>query len=228
VLVEGGGEFEVHGLGGGLALGGDLIEEGLASGAEEVEDALGLGGVLLRGAALGVDGLGGCGTGLAGLHALLDVAEDAAGVGGVGLEVFVASAEEEEVKDGVAVAIGGGAGGEGAEGLGEGFLAEAVGGVDAGMFVRHGDAEEVRGVETEAAACGFGTEGGAGGVVEKEGGFEVGAGAGVVDGADFFAEVEAFGEDGFAGLVCARKSRRRCLRRAEEAAETAAEVGGVG
>jgi hypothetical protein len=59
VLVEGGGEFEVHGFGGGFALGGDFIEERLAASAEEVEDALGLGGVLGGGAGLGVGGLGG-------------------------------------------------------------------------------------------------------------------------------------------------------------------------
>jgi hypothetical protein len=40
-------------------------------------------------------------------------------VRGVRLEVFVAAAEEEEIEDGVAVAIGGSAGGEWAEGLRE-------------------------------------------------------------------------------------------------------------
>jgi hypothetical protein len=89
------------------------------------------------------------------------------------------------------------------------------------MLVRQGDAEEEGGVETEAATGGFGAEGGAGGVVEQEGGFEVGAGAGVFDGADAVAEVEAFGEDGVAGVV-------EGLRRGKEAAETATEVGGAG
>jgi hypothetical protein len=120
---------------------------------------------------------------------------------GVGLEVFVAAAEEEEIEHGVAVAVGGGAGGEGAEGFGERFFAEAVGGVDAGVFVREGDAEEVGSVEAESAASFFGTEGFAGGLVEEECGFEVGASAGVLDGADAVAEVETFGEDGLAVFV---------------------------
>ena len=124
LLVQGGGELEVHGLAGGLALRGDFVEEGLAAGGEEGEDALGFAGVLL--------GSAGCGVAfLAGLHALVHLAVDAAGVLGVGHKVFVAAAQEEEVEDGVAIALGGGAGGEGAEGFVERFFAEAVGGVDA-------------------------------------------------------------------------------------------------
>jgi hypothetical protein len=89
------------------------------------------------------------------------------------------------------------------------------------VLVLERDAEEIRRVETEAAA-GFGvSEGGAGGGVEDEGGFEVGTGAGEVDPADALAEVEAFGEDG-AALVVEGFGRR------EQAAETAAEVGGAG
>ena len=68
-------------------------------------------------------------------------------------------------------------------------------------------------MEFEAAA-GFGVaEEGGGGVVEDEGGFEAGAGEGVLDAGDFFAEVEAFGLG---------------LGWVEQAAHATAQVGGVG
>ncbi len=130
--VEGGGAFEVE-IGGGLvAIGGDLGEEALAVGIKESFDCFGLGGV--GGGTFGGDGL------VAGRQALMHLLVDAAGVGGVGGEVLVAAAELEEVEDGVAVAVGGGAGGEGAEGLGERAVAEAVGGVDARVVVLGGEA----------------------------------------------------------------------------------------
>ncbi len=125
----------------------------------------------------------------------------------------MAAAEFEEIEGGVAVALGGEARGEGAVHLREAAFGELVGGVDAGEFVFDGEAEEVRRVELEAAA-GFGVaEVEGGGVVEDERGFEAGAGEGVLDACDFFAEVEAFGLR---------------LGRIEQAAHAAAEVGGVG
>ena len=140
---------------------------------------------------------------------------------GVGGEVFIAAAEFEEFEHGVAVSIGGGAGGEGAEGLGERFFAEAVGGVDARVGRAHGDAQEAGRMQAQSTAGFFGTEGGAGGVVEQQGGFELGAGAGVVDEADAVAEVEALAGDGLAAGV-------EGFGRGEETAEAAAEVGGAG
>lgn len=89
------------------------------------------------------------------------------------------------------------------------------------MLVAQGDADDVRRVQAEAAASLVGTEGGARGVVEGEGGFEVGTGGGVVDETNFVAEVEAFGEDGSAVFVAS-------FGWGKEAAETAAEVGGAG
>jgi hypothetical protein len=194
VFVERGGEFEVEVCAGGLALGDDLVEQGLAASGEEVEDAGGFGGVL-----------GGCAGGrislFTGHEALVHLAVDAAWVVGIGLEVFIAAAEFEEIEHGVAVALGGGAGRERTEGLGEGLFAEAICCVDAWMLVRDRDAEEVGCMEAEALACLVGTEGGAGCVVEQQGGFEVGAGAGVVDEADAVAEVEALREDRITVLV---------------------------
>ena len=77
VLVQRGGGLEVERVAGGFALGGDLVEQRLAAGAEEGEDALGFGGVL-----------GGCAGGrvsfFARHQALADVSVDAAGVFGVG------------------------------------------------------------------------------------------------------------------------------------------------
>ena len=156
--VEGGGAFEVE-IGGGLvAIGGDLCEEALAVGIKESFDCFGLGGV--GGGTVGGDGL------VAGRQALMHLLVDAAGVGGVGGEVLVAAAELEEVEDGVAVAVGCGAGGEGAVEVREGAFGEAIGGVDAGVVVLGGEAEEEGGGELEAAA-GFGvSEEGGGGVVE--------------------------------------------------------------
>jgi hypothetical protein len=105
----------------------------------------------------------------------------------------VTAAEFEEVKCGVAVTLGGETRGERAVHLGEAAFGELVGGVDAGELVVEGEAEEVWGVEFEAAA-GFGvSEESGGGVVEDEGGLEDGAGEGVFDAGDFFAEVEALG-----------------------------------
>jgi hypothetical protein len=112
---------------------------------------------------------------------------------GVGGEVFVAAAELEEVKDGVAVSLGGEARGEWAVHLSEAVLRELVGGVDAREGVLHGHAEEVGGVELEAAASLGVSEEGGGCVVEDERGLEAGAGNAVLDGGDFFAEVEAPG-----------------------------------
>jgi hypothetical protein len=102
VLVQRGGGLKVERVAGGVALGGDLVEQGLATGAEEGEDALGFGDVL--GGRTG-DGI----AFLTGHQALADVAVDAAGVFGIGREVLVTAAQLEEVEHGVAVAVGGGA-----------------------------------------------------------------------------------------------------------------------
>ena len=183
--VESGCALEVE-IGGGLvALGGDLGNEALAVGVEEGFDGGGFGGV--GGRALGGDGL------VAGGQALVHLLVDAAGVGGVRGEVFVATAELEEVEDGVAVAVGGGAGGEGAVEMADGALRETVGGVDAGEGVFGCEAEEEGRGEFEAAACFGVAEERGGGVVEGEGGLELGAGDGVVDGRNFVAEVETLG-----------------------------------
>ena len=200
--MEGGGFFELHAGGRLFAFESDGDDHALAAGVEEFFHRSGFGGVLLGRAGL-----------LAGLDALVHLAVDAAGMLGVGSEVFVAAAEFEEVEDGVAVALGCEARGEGAVHLGEAALGELVGGVDAGEGVLHGHAEEVGGVELEAAA-GFGvSEEGGGGVVEDERGFEGGAGDAVLDACDLFAEVEALGLR---------------LGRVEETPHATAEVGGLG
>jgi hypothetical protein len=112
---------------------------------------------------------------------------------GVGLEVFVAAAQLEEVKHGVAVALGGEARGEGAIHLREAAFGELVRRVDARESVLHRHAEEVGRVDFEAAS-GFGvSEESGGGVVEDERGFEGGTGNAVLDARDFFAEVETLG-----------------------------------
>ncbi len=152
---------KLHAGGGFFAGEADVDDHGFAAGVEEFFYGGGFGGVLLGGAGL-----------LAGLDALVHLAVDAAGVFGIGGEVFVAAAEFEEIEGGVAVALGGETRGEGAVHLREAAFGELVGGVDAGEFVVEGEAEEVGGVEFEAAA-GFGVaEVGGGGVVEDEGGFE--------------------------------------------------------
>ena len=120
---------------------------------------------------------------------------------GIGSEIFVAAAEEEEVEDGVAGAFGGGARREGAEGFGEGFFAEAIGGVDARMRLRHRDAQNVGRVEAKALARFLRAEGRAGGAVEEQGGFEVGAGARPLDPVNAGAEIEALGGEGLAVFV---------------------------
>ncbi len=159
--VERGGFFELHAGGGLFALEADGDDHAFAAGVEEFFYGCGFGGVLLWRAGL-----------FAGREALVHLAVDAAGMLGVGREVFVAAAEFEEVEDGVAVALGGEARGEGAVHLGEAALGELVGGVDAGEGVLHRHAEEVGRVELEAAA-GFGvSEEGGGGVVEDERGLE--------------------------------------------------------
>ncbi len=180
--------LELHGGGGLFALGGDLGEKAFASGVEELFYGGGFGGV--GGGALGGVGL------VAGGQALVHLLIHAAGVGGRGDEVFVAAAELEEVEDGIAVAVGGSAGGEGAVEVIECAAAEAVGGVDAGMSILRGEAKEIGGAELEAFAGGFEAEDGGGGVVEGEVGFELGAGDGVGDGGDAAAEVETFGLGG--------------------------------
>ena len=145
--VELGGALEVEIGGGAFAVGGELGEEGFAVGGEEGLDGGGLGGV------------GGCACGRAGLIAgretLVHLLIDAAGMFGIRGEVFVAAAEFEEVEDGVAVAVGGGARGERAVGVGQRAAAEAVGGVDARVGVVGGEAQEEGRVQAQAAA-GFG------------------------------------------------------------------------
>jgi len=203
--VELGGALEVKVDGGLLALGGELGDEGLAVGGEEGFDGGGLGGV------------GGCSCGRAGLiagrEALVHLLVDAAGVLGIRREVLGAAAEFEEVEDGVAVAVGGGARGKRAVAVGEGAAAEAVGGVDARVGVPGGEAEEEGRVQAQAAAGLGEAEDGGGGAIERERGLELGAGDGVVDAGYASAEVEALG---------LRVGRR------EDAGDAAAEVGGAG
>jgi hypothetical protein len=76
-------------------------------------------------------------------------------------------------------------------------------------------------VQAKAFAGLLGAEDVAGGAVEGEEGFELGAGAGELDGGDAVAEVEAFGEDGGAVLVAG-------FGRGKQAAEAAADVGCAG
>ena len=111
LLVDAGGALEVEIDGGGFALGGEGGEHGLAVGVEEGADGGGFGGV---------GGGSGGGAGLvAGGEALLHLLVHAAGMLGIGREVLVAAAEFEEVEDGVAVAVGGGARGERAVHVGQ-------------------------------------------------------------------------------------------------------------
>ena len=191
--------------GGLLALGGELGEEGFAVGGEEGLDRGGLGGV--GGRALGRAGL------VAGREALVHLTVDAAGMLGIRREVLGAAAELEEVEDGVAVAVGGGARRKGAVGVGERAAAETVGGVDARKGVLGGEAQEEGRVQTQAAA-GFGLREDADGrVVERERGLELGAGDGEVDAGNAVAQVEALGLG---------------VGRGEDAGDAAAEVGGAG
>ena len=177
----------------------------LAAGVEEGLHGGGL-GCVSRGA-LGRAGL------VAGREALLHLLVDAAGMLGIRREVFDAAAEFEEVEDGVAVAVGGGARGERAVEVGQRALAEAVGGVDARVGVVGGEAEEERRAQLEAAARFVEAEDGGGGVVEGERRLELRAGDGVVDAGYAVAQVEALGLR---------------VRRREDAGDAAAEVGGAG
>ena len=145
--VELGGALEVEAGGGLLALGGELSEERFAVGGEEGLDCGGFGGV--GGRALGRAGL------VAGREALVHLTVDAAGMLGIRGEVLGAAAELEEVEDGVAVAVGGGARRKRAVGVGQRAAAETVGGVDAREGVPGGEAEEEGRVQAQAAA-GFG------------------------------------------------------------------------
>jgi hypothetical protein len=88
------------------------------------------------------------------------------------------------------------------------------------MGVRHGDAQDVGRVQAKTAAGFVGAEGGACGTIEEEGGFEVGAGARPLDEVDAGAEVEALRGERLAVGV-------EGLGRREQAAETAAKVGGA-
>ena len=203
--VELRGALEVEIGGGLLALGGELGEEGFAVGREENLDGGGFGGV--GGCALGRAGL------IAGRETLVHLLVDAAGMLGIWREILDAAAELEEVEDGIAVAVGGGARGKGAVGVGEGAAAEAVRRVDARIGVLGGEAQEEGRVQAQAAT-GFGeAEDGSGGVVERERGLELGASDGEVDAGDAGAQVEALG---------LRVGRR------EDAGDAAAQIGGAG
>ena len=203
--VELGGALEVEAGGGLLALGGELGEKGFAVRGEEGFDGGGLGGV--GGRALGRAGL------VAGREALVHLTVDAAGMLRIRREVLGAAAELEEVEDRVAVAVGGGARGERAVGVGQRAAAEVVGGVDARVGVPGGEAEEEGRVQAQAAAGLGEAEDCGGGVVERERGLELGAGDGVVDAGDASAEVEAL---------------TLGVRRREDAGDAAAEVGCAG
>ena len=76
-------------------------------------------------------------------------------------------------------------------------------------------------MQTQAAAGFVGAEGRVRGVIEQQGGLELGAGAGVLDEADAVAQVEALGWDGLAVRV-------KLLGRREQTAQAAAEIGGAG
>ncbi len=202
--MELGGALKIKIVGGLLTVGGEVGEEGFAARGEESLDGGGLGGVC--GSACGRAGL------IAGRETLVHLLIDAAGMFGIRREVFVTAAKLEEVEDGVAVTVGGGARGKRAVGVGEGSAAEAVGGVDAGEGVPGGEAEEEGRVQAQTAA-GFGLREDADGrVVERKGGLELGAGDGVVDAGDAVAQVEALGLR---------------VRRSENARDAAAQVGGA-
>ena len=132
---------------------------------------------------------------------------------GIRGEIFDAAAEFEEIEDGVAVAVGGGARGERAVEVGQRALAEPVGGVDARVGVLRGEAQEEGRAQPEAAARFVQAEDGGGGVVEGEGRLELGAGDGVVDAGDARAEVETLALG---------------VRWSEDAGDAAAQVGGAG
>lgn len=94
--VQGGGFFELHSGGGFFPGETDFDDHALAASVEEIFYRCSFGSVLLRCAGL-----------FAGLDAFAHLAVDAAGMLGVGCEVFVAAAEFEEVERGIAVALGG-------------------------------------------------------------------------------------------------------------------------
>ena len=116
LLVQRGRAFEIHRLTGGITSRGNFVEQRLPARAEEREDSLRFVRILLGCAGLRV-------ALLARLHALVHLAVDAAGVLGVGLEIFVAAAQQKEVEHGIAGSLGGSARGERAKGFAEGFLA---------------------------------------------------------------------------------------------------------
>ena len=78
---------------------------------------------------------------------------------GIGREVFITAAKFEEVEDGVAVAVCGGARRKWAVGVGQCAAAEAVGGVDAREDVLGGEAEEEGCVQAQAAALEYSVAG---------------------------------------------------------------------
>jgi len=181
--VDRGGALEVEFDGGVFAVGAEWGEHRFAAGVEERFHGGGFGDV--GGGALGRAGL------VARREALLHLLVYAAGMLGIRGEVLDAAAQLEEIEDCVAVAVGGGARGERAVEIGERTLREAVGGVDARVGVFGGEAEEERRAQLEAAARLVEAEDGCGGVVEREGGLELGAGDGVVDAGYTVAKVEA-------------------------------------
>ena len=184
LLVDSCGALEVKLGGGCFALGGEGREHGLAAGVEETLYSGGF-GFVGRGAGRRA-GL------VARREALVHLLVDAAGMLGIRGEIFVAAAELEEVEDGVAVAVGGGARWERAVEVVEGALAEAVGGVDARVGVLGGEAEEERRAQAKATAGFVEAEDCGRRVVEGEGRLELRAGDGVVDAGDAVRRLRRF------------------------------------
>src|ERR1700761_798755 len=131
VQLGGGLEFKL--LGGCVALLADVHEIAFTVSGEEATDGFGFFAVAGVGAGL-----------LAGGEAHLHLAVDAAGMGGVGVQVFFAAAEKEELQQLVGIAFGGGAGGKWTEGPLRIFCAGLVGYGEARVSVAAVELDECR------------------------------------------------------------------------------------
>src|SRR5579862_971741 len=136
--------FEVEIVGGLGPQASEFVDETLAAGGEKGVDGGGLLRVALVGAALE-----------AGCEALLHLGVDAAGKARIGMEVFVAAAQIEEVEHAFEEGFGGDAGREGSEEIGGGGFCNAIGYIYAGISVVHRHAQKGRRLEMEALARAF-------------------------------------------------------------------------
>ena len=156
---------------------------------------------------------------IAGREALVHLAVDAAGMLGVGRELFVAAAQLEEVEHGVAV--------RGRPPRARGTdrsswrptLREPVGGVDAREPVLYPKAQEVRRPQLQPAPRLVASENCERSIVEGQRRLEFGTGDGVLDASDATAQVQA--------LALRYRSVRCRLRRREHACDAAAQIGGA-